>query len=348
MKIIDLIKRAICAVTCSGIILSAPVWTVNDMVSADEPAYNIVLSAETVEYDLGKHSGDRTADIKLSIENNPGFSEMYIIIEKSSQLSFYYPSSPVSSSGKYSGIKNELFDENKDIVFLTVPSYKSNTENGTFANIKVKLPDEVHPGDYYEIKFLDSFSIPERELTKEPGILMDKVLTGKTSFSQMISGGIKIIETAVTEAPKTDDPVDTPSDENNAPPQNEQQPSDQGNNEQQPSDQGNNEQQPEQTEAPQTEVSSTEITTVPGTSAAAQNAAVSSGTTNKNTTQAVTDSDIKVTGEQNDAMASSDKIQMKPDRTIETILIIAIIVVSILGIVTFIGLFKYYRKKDNK
>ncbi len=345
MKITYLIKKAVGAVTCFGIMLSTPVWSACQSASAEDAPYSIVLSAETKEVDKNNLPNDRMVDVKLSIENNPGFSEMYIIIQKSSALSFYYPSSPVIASGKYSGIKNELFEENKDVVCLTVPSYPKNKENGSFATVQVKLPDTVNPGDFFEINYLDSFQIPERELSREAGILKDRNLTGKNSFSQMTGGGIKIIETSVTEPPHNDpQPDPPPSNDNDSQPQ-DQQPSDQQNQ--------NNEPQPEQTQAPQgetqeTQVSNSEITSMQSTSPVSEKPIVSSGTTSKKTTQLVTSTETTVTDDQNNTMASSDSIKMKPDRTVEIILIVAIIVVSVLGVVTFIGVYKYYRKKDQK
>ena len=342
MKITYLLKRAVCAVTCCGILTASAVWPVNQTVSADDAPYSIVLSMDTIEINKDSLPENGMVDVKLNIENNPGFSEMYIMIQKSNNLSFYYPSSPASASGKYSGIKNELLNE--DVVFLTVPSYSTNTESGTFATVRVKLPGSVNPGDFYEINYIECYQFSEQGILKEAGILKDKTLTGTNSFSHMQSGGIKIVETPATEPPHNDTSADKSSNDNNQPSQEEQQT--------QP-DQDNNQPQAEQTQSPQTEyettqVTGTEQTTIPVTALPSENAAVVKGTTVKNTTQEVTSSQTEKSDIMDGVVASSDSIEMKPDRTIETVLIIAIIIVSALGIVTFIGLFKYYRKKYNK
>lgn len=353
MKFIDIIKKTAFIIACPALVFSSQ-WQITDTVCAEENT-DVVISIENREIVKNEIPSDRKIDLNVSIDKNPGFSEMYIILENTSGLSFYY-NEPVSGIGIYSGAENQTLDAEKNLYYSVIkasPSPKNDREN--IATVSLKLPDSVNAGDTFEIKFIGAYENGEQNYTS--GFMCGENLVG---FKEMQNGSIRIVEAKATEPPATEPaPAETPAPEppHTDPPQ-EPEHNDHNNDNNNGNDQNSSQetQAPEQTQ-PSQQTSVPVTTAVTGTSLSSSvtvSSAVSvpqttpSAVTEKVTTSAaetVSDPEPGYGEEKDDVAVNSENYEFKPDRTIEYILIASIAVVAVAGFFTILSILKRYKKK---
>ncbi len=228
-----------------------------------EKVYDVRLSAETVEIDINDIPENREVMVGINLDNNPGMQSMGFWIRKDSRLScddillFEFDRSKRS-------LTHGFYDNGNVIEVRSVPAIDFDNgeltyDNGSLLKIKLVLPTDVNPGDFFEVK-------PLIDYAGDPG--MDQAgfyrensfdaFFGKENFAEPVSGGIRITgQKNEPEPSKQPEPEPSPS------PSPEQKPSDQqaGNNNSQPSSDNNSEKKQE-TQAVTSAVSETVSTSV--------------------------------------------------------------------------------------
>lgn len=355
MKFFDIIKKTAFVLACPALVFSSQ-WQLPDSVSADAEN-EVVLSVETKEIAKNEIPSDRRIELNVSIDKNPGFSEMYIIFENTSGISFYY-NEPLSGTGIYSGVENKTLDAEKNVYYSLIKGTNSAKNEGeNIATVSLKLPDSVNAGDVFEIKFISACEVGDQNYTS--GFMCGENLVG---FKEMKSGSIRIVEAKATEPPATEPPATAPpaTEPPHTDPPQEPEHNDQNNdNNNNVNDQNSSQetQASEQTQpAQQTSVPVT--TAVSGTTSLTTSLSVSSSVsalqtapaavTEKVTSTAVETSSAPDPGygeEKNDIAVNSDEYEFEPDRTIEYVLIASIIVVAVAGFFTILSILKRYKKK---
>ncbi|WP_156036961.1 hypothetical protein [Ruminococcus sp. HUN007] len=214
-----------------------------------EKVYDVRLSAETVEIDINDIPENREVLVGINIDNNPGFIGMAFWIEKDSRLSCD-DIRPFELNGLF-GFNHCFFGSGNVLETSIIPNcYSDNGElysgNGQLFRFILKLPSDLNPGDFFEIKPLIRYDGDGR---------MNQAYFGRENsfdsvfkvdnFAEPVSGGIRITgQKNEPEPSKEPEPEPSPS------PSPEQKPSEQpsANNNDQPSS-GNNSENKQETQA---------------------------------------------------------------------------------------------------
>ncbi len=206
-----------------------------------EKVYDVCLSAETVEIDINDIPENREVQVGINLDNNPGMQSMGFWIRKDGRLScdeiflFEFDRSKRS-------ITHGFYDNGNVIEVRSVPTIDFDNgelsyDNGLLLKIKLVLPVNVNPGDFYEVKpLIDYNDDPGMEQAGFFRANSFDALFGKENFAEPVSGGIRITgQKNEPEPSKEPEPEPSPS------PSPEQKPSDQqaGNNNSQPASDNN-------------------------------------------------------------------------------------------------------------
>lgn len=202
------IKQMICGIAVSASAFSA-LYIADAPDIRCEETYNVLLRAETVEIDINDIPENREVEVGIWIDNNPGFLTISYILEWNNKLS-YDPLLSFWCNLDELNISNSDFNNNPSAVHIGQAYKDVNSlyyENGKISSIKLRVPDDIKIGDYYEVNFLGNYSDSRREcetfFRKENSF---DSYYGPENFAPFINGGIRIVGTESSPAPVPETP----------------------------------------------------------------------------------------------------------------------------------------------
>ncbi len=188
-------NRIIAGVSALLMGTATPAFFIDTNTVTCEKVYDVRLSAETVEIDINDIPENREVEVGINIDNNPGFIALRFLIQKDSSLSFDELFLLETDFNKF-GVTCGFYNSNNLIEFVMdskIDDHSPYFENGDLLKLKLVLPEDVKPGDFFEVKpVLDSTndsSISQACFARENS--MDSYF-GKENFADPVSGGIRI------------------------------------------------------------------------------------------------------------------------------------------------------------
>ncbi len=176
-------------------------------IDAEEAPHDIKLTCETKYIDINEIPEDRIVELNLSIDNNPGFHVLCIVIDVDSRLSYdsYNIGRQVSVNNDVRCINYTAYpDSDHQIQFDIFSDLETAIiRNGALVTLYLKLPESIQIGDFFKVEILDEFKIPSEDNTYLDTCIcleVQKESYGPESFSELNGGGIHITgEPPVTE-----------------------------------------------------------------------------------------------------------------------------------------------------
>ena len=210
-----------------------------------EKVYDVRLSAETVEIDINDIPENREVQVGINLDNNPGVIGLSFLLRKDSRLNCDTIQAFEIVGGKC-GVNHSFHDNGNVLEVSLLPHVDYNNgellfDNGQFIKFKLILPNDINPGDYFEV-------IPLLDYSNEKEAYFYRAndfgsFFGKENFAEPVSGGIRI-----TGQKNEPEPSKEPESEPSPSPSPEQKPSDQqagNNNNSQPSSDSNSDKKQE-------------------------------------------------------------------------------------------------------
>ncbi|MDO5559691.1 MAG: hypothetical protein Q4F95_08850 [Oscillospiraceae bacterium] len=252
------------------------------------------LKIETRQIDINDIPENRVITLKISIDSNPGFYVLDMVLRKDSRLS--YDSNPQQIFANIPQINCSTTKDN-DVVSISVPSQQGSalSDNGDMLELNIKLPDNVGVNDFFPVDFIAHYDIFSTAMCLE----------GQNEYSDcsnLCGGGIQI--TGSTPPPST---PDTPADPPHQEPEPQQPEEPVHNNDPQPAqDNGSNN---NNTPAQQSQTTSSTTTAATAVTTKTTSSAVvtqtTSGKATKTTTAKTTEKTAKSTGSDNTESVTS-------------------------------------------
>lgn len=169
-----------------------------------EKVYDVKLSAETVEIDINDIPENREVQVGISIDNNPGFIGLHYFIELDSKLlskqffAFDFDSTKFSLNNGY--LKNgSVMDI--DVIYNNYELDRF-SENTNLFYLKLILPEDAKPGDYYSVK--PFYFYQDDSKTSEAFFRQENTFEsyfGYENFAESNIGGIRITGQSNIEEP---------------------------------------------------------------------------------------------------------------------------------------------------
>ena len=173
----------------------------------EEPSKDFKISVETKELLLEEIPANRLVELKIFVENLPAFRTLRIILEKDSALKFPFPShlpDPSDALARVGGIScSTSKDPNTNWISCMIDNVEPDLFliSGEIMTLYFTLPNDAQPGDFYQVKLLRNY---DDGVTHETYVETDDALYGESYFSELVSGGIRIVSSH-------DDPTDKPT-----------------------------------------------------------------------------------------------------------------------------------------
>ena len=169
---------------------------------AEEAPRDIKLTCETKYIDIDEIPEDRMVKLAVSIDNNPGFQVLCVLIDIDPRLEFNTPiaceiidfndTSCINYTAPHKGETQIQFD-----IFSNINS--TINRNDVIMDLVIKLPDEVKNGECYNV------SILKEDINGYTCICLDR--QGREycseSFSELNIGGIHITDNQPVQEPET-------------------------------------------------------------------------------------------------------------------------------------------------
>ena len=180
------------------------------------------FSIETKELTMEEIPDDRTVSLLVSSEALPPFTKLRVLMQKDDALEY----------GIFSGTLCEELVRDCSMGFSRSPEVDPNFAacnisiradepldyNGDLFEVFLVLPENVHPGDFYSVRILNTFT----DGFEYDTMVRDEVVRyGKDCFAQLGAGGIRIIQPgmpaqpaqAQQEQPQQEQPQQAPSED---------------------------------------------------------------------------------------------------------------------------------------
>jgi len=200
--------KLIAGVTAVLIGSVSPVFLCSEDSVFCEKVYDIQLSAETVNIDINDIPENREVQVGINIDNNPGFLGLCHYVELDNRLkSDHY----FALDFDYSKFGITIWYNDSDTI-MEIRINHSDLEstfndNGKIYSLKLILPEDVKPGDFYPVNIIDYFNDGSYE--GESSILTENSFDAvykRENFAQPVNGGIRI----TGELPKEPEPTKAP------------------------------------------------------------------------------------------------------------------------------------------
>lgn len=175
--------------------------------AAETPPQDMRLSIETKEYTMEEVPADRLVELKVCAENLPPFRNMRIVLEKDSTLTYAghiaVPCPELSRAGGLSFSLGSGENPNFAACNIAVIEDAPLSLSGEVITVDVYLPDVVQPGDFFSVRILRSY---QEAYLYETSVDTDESSYGESYFTELASGGIRIVSDTVVPPAQTEPP----------------------------------------------------------------------------------------------------------------------------------------------
>lgn len=186
-------RSFVCIISFLIMLLCTTATEIPGIKAAVDGGTDIWLKIQTKEIDIDDIPDDRIVDLDISIQNNPGIDIIGFLIEKDSRLEFSEYDVFENVHKGIGGSSHRRFDNNENILYNEVIfGIYANEDNGTFVKVKLKIPDNAQPGDFYSLKLLTSYE----EVNPCIGLVSpeSKIIYGSEYFGGFEDAGIRITD----------------------------------------------------------------------------------------------------------------------------------------------------------
>lgn len=200
--------KLIAGVTAVLIGSVSPVFLCSEDSVFCEKVYDIQLSAETVNIDINDIPENREVQVGINIDNNPGFLGLCHYIELDNRLkSDHYFSVDFDHNRFGMNVWYNSDDTMMEIKVIHSDTENTFNDNGRIYSLKLILPEDVKPGDFYPVNIKDYYD--DGSYQGESFILRENDFDSyyyRENFAQPVNGGIRI----TGELPKEPEPTKAP------------------------------------------------------------------------------------------------------------------------------------------
>ena len=175
------------------------------------------FSIETKELTMEEIPDDRTVSLLVSSEALPPFTKLRVLMQKDDALEYSIFSGTLCEelvrdcSMGFS--RSPEVDPNFAACNISIRADEPLDYNGDLFEVFLVLPENVHPGDFYSVRILNTFT----DGFEYDTMVRDEVVRyGKDCFAQLGAGGIRIIQPGMPAQPaqaQQEQPQQAPSED---------------------------------------------------------------------------------------------------------------------------------------